>query len=153
MKVTRTALAGEPITLAAMKNFLRVDHTADDALITQLIIGARKLLEARLNVSIIPHEVVLVWPDYEPIQPVPYGPVIEWEELNIDGLAADEPDDSVFRMAAGDMEALYTAGFEEVPEDITDAIRKIVQTNYTGEGMNIFEIMKYVEHHSRQLWL
>jgi hypothetical protein len=39
----------EPITLAAMKLFLRVDFTADDTLIAGLITGARELVEKHTN--------------------------------------------------------------------------------------------------------
>ena len=40
-----TAAASEPITLTEAKNFLRVDHTDDDTLISALITASRQLCE------------------------------------------------------------------------------------------------------------
>lgn len=48
-----TALASEPVTLERAKEFLRVDGTAEDALIADLITASRQRLESMLNASLI----------------------------------------------------------------------------------------------------
>jgi uncharacterized phiE125 gp8 family phage protein len=52
----RYILAGplvEPLTLAEAKNWLKVDHAEDDALITALVKGARERIEARTGRAIM----------------------------------------------------------------------------------------------------
>lgn len=48
-----TAPASEPVDLTSMKNHLRVDHTADDDLITALIVAARQEAEHQLQRALI----------------------------------------------------------------------------------------------------
>ncbi|MFZ4124566.1 MAG: head-tail connector protein [Rickettsiales bacterium] len=48
-----TPPASEPVTLAEAKNYLRVEHTADDALIGLMITAARESAEAYLGTSFI----------------------------------------------------------------------------------------------------
>lgn len=47
------APASEPLTLEFVKNYLKVDGTADDALITHLIKGARTSAEMILNMGLL----------------------------------------------------------------------------------------------------
>jgi len=48
-----TAPAAEPFELAFVKNYLKVDFTEDDALITHLIKGARSTAEQFLNMGLL----------------------------------------------------------------------------------------------------
>lgn len=48
-----TPAASEPVTLAEAKLFAKIDVTDDDALVTELLLGARKLLEERWDWSFI----------------------------------------------------------------------------------------------------
>ena len=49
-----TAPASEPLTLAEAKLFLRIEHTADDALITRAIQAAREAAEQYLRTPLLP---------------------------------------------------------------------------------------------------
>jgi len=51
--VIHTEPASEPITLAEAKSYLRVDSSGNDALITSLIVSARKLCEEHMQRAIM----------------------------------------------------------------------------------------------------
>ncbi len=51
--VIHTEPASEPITLAEAKAYLRIDSSGDDALITSLIVSARKLCEEHMQRAIM----------------------------------------------------------------------------------------------------
>jgi uncharacterized phiE125 gp8 family phage protein len=59
-----TAPASEPVNLAEAKLYLRVDGTADDSLISDLIVAARMSAEAFLKSSLITQTWKLVYNDY-----------------------------------------------------------------------------------------
>ncbi len=49
-----TAPASEPLTVAEAKQFLRIEHTADDALITQAIRAVREAAEQYVRCALLP---------------------------------------------------------------------------------------------------
>jgi uncharacterized phiE125 gp8 family phage protein len=51
--VLATAPTSEPIDLTTAKNYCHVDNTADDALITSLIISARQYVEKQLRMALL----------------------------------------------------------------------------------------------------
>ena len=62
----------EPLTLAEIKTFLRIDHNDDDAFVTDLILAARQLCESVTGRSLITRSYSLYldfWPD---------APLTEW---------------------------------------------------------------------------
>jgi uncharacterized phiE125 gp8 family phage protein len=70
------APAIEPITLAEAKQFLRVDNSADDALITLMITAAREAAERYLGLSFITQSWKLTLAEYLPeTVPLRFGPV------------------------------------------------------------------------------
>jgi uncharacterized phiE125 gp8 family phage protein len=52
------APTSEPVTLAQVKSFLRIEHTAEDSLLQTLIIAARETAENMLNRSFLPQSFV-----------------------------------------------------------------------------------------------
>ena len=70
-----TAPTAEPVTLAEAKTFLRIEHTADDAVITRAISAAREAAEQYLRCALLPQ----TW-DYTIAHPyrcevrLPFGP-------------------------------------------------------------------------------
>ncbi len=66
----------EPVSLADAKSYLRVEHTTDDTLISQLIVVARQTAERYLRQSLITQSWKMVFDDYlEPITPLAYAPI------------------------------------------------------------------------------
>ena len=151
MKVYRELIADEPVTVEEVKRFLRVDYTDDDVMIEGMIRASRQLLEGRLNLSIPTHDVEVYWPEYAPVDAVPYGPVIEWDELKIDDVDQTPPDDNTLRFDKGVLYATYLAGHEEVPDELKRAIMKLVKVDYDGDG-NMEAIINSVSHLSRLSW-
>src|SRR4051812_29302135 len=70
------APATEPVTLSETKLYLRVDSTAEDSLITDLIVAARMSAEQWLKSSLITQSWKLVYNDYlDDAVILPMGPV------------------------------------------------------------------------------
>lgn len=68
-----TDLAAEPVTLTELKNHMRVDNDADDDLITNLSIAARKNLEEWGNLSFGVKTITAIWTEYGQKVTLPYG--------------------------------------------------------------------------------
>lgn len=86
-----TPPAAEPLTLAETKLHLRVDHTADDTLITALIATAREWVESYTGKSLVEQtrEITLSsWP-YAPLR-LHGGPVQEIESVKYTDKAGAE---------------------------------------------------------------
>lgn len=92
--------AGEPVSLAELKAFLRIDSEAEDALLTALIPAARLTVEAAAGLILMRQTWRLVrdaWPG-ERVLRLPLKPVLALEAVRI----VD---------AAGDAASLDIAGF------------------------------------------
>lgn len=149
-----TAPAGEPISLAEAKTFLRVEHNDDDATITSLIAAARLQVEAQTRRALMTQAWRLsrdVWPASGrlPLLPAPVRMLIAARVFGIDGTAqtlapADFGLDIVSApailtfapgtlpppgRAAGGIELDIEAGYGaagDVPEPLRQAIRLLV---------------------------
>lgn len=70
------APANEPLTLAEAKLYLRVDHSSEDALITDFIISARMIAESWMKTSLLTQSWKLSCNDALPVRNyLPMGPV------------------------------------------------------------------------------
>ena len=76
-----TAEGAEPVTLADVKSWLKIDVPDDDTLLTSLITASRQLCEGFLNMSLIPRTVTaFLFIGLDEIR-LPYGPVNEVTEV------------------------------------------------------------------------
>lgn len=159
-----TPPAAEPLTLAQAKDFLRVQHDADDDLISALIAGARLHVEAQTRRVLITQAWRLtrdMWPASGrlPVLPVPLRAVIAagvWQAdgtlqaIEFDALAVDAASTPAVlafergampapgRLAAGieiDIEAGYGDAAEDVPEPLRQAIRLLVAHWYENRSV------------------
>lgn len=83
--ILETAAVVEPVTLADVKNYLKIENTAEDTLIASMITAARVQLETRLNRAFLRQ----LWSLYLDILPfgnvinIPISPVISIEHLAV----------------------------------------------------------------------
>src|SRR5215212_7755573 len=79
--------AVEPVTLAEMRSFLRLDDTAEDELVAALIRTARECVEARSGRRLIAQTWQLAldrWPDNRVVE-LPLSPLISVESVSLFG--------------------------------------------------------------------
>lgn len=89
MIVSRTITGTEPVTLNEAKLWLKVDYTADDTLITDLISHCRELIENYIERSLVASTVTVeVFAEGTYILPLPNH--ISVDAVTLDGAATDE---------------------------------------------------------------
>ena len=157
-----TAPAVEPLSLADAKSFLRVEHDADDAIITSLVSAARNHVEAMARCALIAQTWRLVldrWPEQGRIAPRigPLRAVSAARVFNAAGEAgAIDPEAFVIDRAAGviaapgwplpapgrsiagielDIEAGFGEAASDVPPMLLQAIRMLVAHWYENRGL------------------
>jgi uncharacterized phiE125 gp8 family phage protein len=88
--VLKTAPTVEPVTLAEAKLHCRVDLTADDTLVTALIVAARQYLEEAVGRSLVTRTYELtvdLTADPIPLPMPPLGAISTVQSLDTDGVA------------------------------------------------------------------
>lgn len=157
-----TAPAVEPLSLAEAKNFLRVEHDADDAIIASLVSAARNHVEALTRRALIVQTWRLVfdrWPDGGRITPR-IGPLRALTAVRVFGAGGDasaiDPETFVTDVAAGviaapgwslpppgrgiagielDIEVGFGVAASDVPPTLLQAIRTLVAHWYENRGL------------------
>jgi len=157
-----TPPALEPLSLLEAKNFLRVEHDADDVLIASLVSAARNHVEAMARSALIAQTWRLVldrWPDDGRIAPR-IGPlralsaarvfdaVGEGRELDPDMFVVDRAANVIAapgwslpvpgRSVAGielDIEAGFGEAASDVPPRLLQALRMLVAHWYENRGL------------------
>lgn len=123
----------EPVSLTELKTQLKLDTTADDTLLTALIIQARMQMEQYTGCSIVEHDIeVIAKLDGCNLFELPYGPYnsdLIISELKVRGGAAtaltstqfDQYGDYFLQLRPpydGLFSITYTAGYNPVPQPI-----------------------------------
>ncbi len=139
----------EPVALAAAKNFLRVEHAADDDLIALLIVGARAHVETQTRRALITQSWRLVrdrWPASRlAVLPVPLQALTAARVYRADGSAqaidlaaftldtASAPAQLAFaglpapERSVGGIELDIVAGYGDAPEDVPEPLRQAIR--------------------------
>jgi uncharacterized phiE125 gp8 family phage protein len=81
-----------PVTVDEAKAFLRIDHTAEDALIESLVAAARDVVENYLRRSVCTQTWTLVLDSLAEQAFLPRPPVTDITSVEVDGLVADAGD-------------------------------------------------------------
>lgn len=148
-----TPPVSEPLSLAQAKLYLRVDHSADDTLISDLITAARGGAETWLRRSLMTQSWKLAYDDYIPeMVMLPMGPVNDITSISAidrDGTTSVVDDALYYLNAAKDtlvldsdvfshrVEIVYSAGYgdaSDVPPAITQGLLAHIAAMYDARG-------------------
>jgi hypothetical protein len=145
----------EPVSVKEAKDYARIDYTADDAIVHNMIKAARKQIEEYTGVGLGIQKVKYIFPVecYSESQSLPRRPFRETvsisykscrlsaavsvltENINWEILGEN------FSGEKGTYEIVYKTGFEEVPADLILAVKVQVAYQYenraTEKGMGL----------------
>ena len=135
-----SAPAAEPLTLAEVKAWLRIEHDDEDDLLATLIAAAREQAECRTGRSLITQSWEVTYADVAPQEiPLPHGPVQSISWLKTVAASGDETDiaSDAYAIAADGRQLLceiglaahrilvrYVAGFGDAAEDVPADLRQ-----------------------------
>jgi hypothetical protein len=136
--ITKTVTGSEPITLTQAKEYLQVDINNDDALITRLITMARENVEKICGVSIVETAIELRESGYYTPYLLPYGPVLEVVNIEIDGQEVEDAVVDEYVIYSGNrLEVDYIAGWAEVPQGLLQAVYELMKLYYDHRGQYV----------------
>lgn len=147
---------GEPVSPSAVKDYLRIGHEGEDALVTSLIGAARARLEAELGVALMTRTVQLIldkWPAAlmrrgVQLEPGPVRNLISVASLSSDGAREDMSLRFVLSggrlclrpwsflpaiETGGHVEIVFETGFgaaENLPDDLVLAVKMLAAQGY-----------------------
>jgi len=134
--VTFSAEGAEPVTLNDIKEWGKIDTTADNALITALITTARIMCEQYTNTSLVARTIVADINNANGGFVLPYGPVtntptaVDWQGTALTLVW----NFSQIQTPYGRMSVIYTAGFTIVPQIYKTAIMEQTLFLYENRG-------------------
>jgi hypothetical protein len=145
LDVQRGAVNTEPVTLNELKEWAKVDGSADDAILTALIIAAREMCEKYTGVNFVQRQVTVLFNNVNGGTYLPYGPV-----GTITGVY-DEDNNSIDYVAKGvefkavvsprsALKAIYQGGYSTLPETLKTAVKAQALFLYENRGENNFTI-------------
>jgi len=151
LNVKKTVTGDEPLTLQEVKDWIKQDGDADDALITSLITQARELIENYLGASLVSTTLVVEATPRTELRP-PYGPVVTISSVkDEDGNDVDYVwDGFVLNFTGGTYSVTsgyspqyttttYDTGYDTIPDGLKMALLETVAYLYEhrGEEMKI----------------
>ena len=150
MIVTKTVTGTEPVSLADMKEYLRVFHTTEDDLITDLITNARKLLETATNLSLVETTIELKAAIHDSF-PLPYGPVGTITSITIDDDDVSDDVEVGVVTGTGTLEAEYEAGPYECDMVVKDLVAFLYMNRGGGEWPATVKL--WIQNNTQNVWL
>jgi uncharacterized phiE125 gp8 family phage protein len=134
MRIT-TAPAIEPVTLTEAKLHLRVDHTADDSLITALIVAAREQSEAFTSRAFIEQTITLTFDEFPDSFALPRPPLVSVTSIAyLDSTGASQTlSDTLYRVDTQSEPGRITVAYGQswpVTYDVTGAVTVVYKAGY-----------------------
>ena len=139
LDVQRAAVGSEPVSLNDLKEWAKVDNSADDGILTALIIAAREMCEKYTGVNFVARTVTAHVNNFNGGVYLPYGPIgaitglydddggtIDYEVRGTEFKAVTSP-----RTA---FKAIYTGGYTTTPEALKTAIKAQALFLYENRG-------------------
>lgn len=161
MIIQKTITGSEPINLEQAKEYLQIDFATDDTLITRLISAARGAVESYCGVSIIDSTVSVEFKDLKDQIKLPYSPVKEVTSLKVNDV--DYTDDITEYYQSGyldvkgaKVEVTFTAGYENIPADLLQAVYDMLKVYYDARGTNVDipkQVVMILQLHTNNLFL
>jgi uncharacterized phiE125 gp8 family phage protein len=135
----------EPVTLAEAKLYIRVSHSSENAQITEMISGARQIIEKATGLSLIPKQVTVWFSNEGGWFQLPYGPITSSIVLTDDTTGTVLTDKTITGSkhpvitfpSINRLKAVYNAGYTTLPHDLKIAI--LDQTNHMYENRGAFD--------------
>lgn len=135
----------EPCTSAEAKAFAKIDTTADDTLITELIKSARMFCEAYTNISFVEREVTVILNNSNGNMYLPYGPVLAavTSIVDVNGTAFTNPEIKgndfkyIKEPVADYIQLVYDAGYETLPTVLKTAVLNQFTYMYDNRGSEL----------------
>lgn len=140
--ISKLVTGTEPISLSEAKEYLQVDITNDDDLITKLITMARQNVELHCGISIVNTTITLTEFSWDTPYLLPYSPVISIDSLEIDDNDIDVTDTDYVQndyivYSGTEMTAVYKTGWSEIPEGLLHCIYELMKLYYDARGVKI----------------
>ena len=137
----------EFITLQEAKDWMKLDLPDDDAIVLDLITTCREIVEAFLNISLIPRTVIATIDNSNGNFYLPYGPVnslISIQDIDGNDITTDN-----YKLQLEDFKRLafpylnyirleYTAGYSIVPHKIKKGIMQQILYMYQHRGDEVY---------------
>ena len=155
LTVTDTAAQTNPITTATAKSWAKIDTSADDTLIGELIDEVSAAVENEYQVPIISKDVIAVWDSFAREMPLPFAPVssiTSVKTINYEGTETTLVAGTDYRIT-GDtlyfnkvydrgafyhqaLQVTYVSAFATFPKDLKLGLKKAILSNYEDRQDN-----------------
>lgn len=140
----------EPVTLAEVKDFCKIDINTDDDILIELISTAREMCEDYTNISFVDHTITAIVNNCNGGITLPYGPVKEIIQVkNSDGDILTLYDqyeisgNSFVRLLTpklDNIEITYTTGYSALPKKMKLALLNTIYYLYDNRAQSIDHI-------------
>lgn len=154
LKITKTDTGAEPMTLPEVKDYLRVTHSFEDDVISELIKEARQSLEKATNLSVVESDVEVTFTNYRNSFRLPYSPIasITLAELDGEDVSAEIIGDELIYQGRGTLELEYETGAYPGADM---AIKEYVAFLYNNRGGgDLPQVVKnWIQNNTMNVWM